>query len=179
MIRTKTTLGKGIPAMVLLFFAVPACSNAQVGDSIGIKMISAVSGKYGRLSEKLSSKSIKYLRRLQKKEAGLIAKIAGKDSAAAAKLRMESAARYEALENQVAAKDASPAVKLDNYNPLTDSLQTAFQLMQKVPLPPGKQAEITAALGQIKNLRAQINASTDIKKFISERKQALRSNWRK
>jgi hypothetical protein len=172
-------LKKRILISVLFFFACDLCATAQVADSISARMIQGIADNYGSLSKDLSSHSLSFLNRIQKKEARLIAKIAAKDSAAAAKLLGESEARYAELKKQVVAKDESPAIKLDNYNPLTDSLQTALQLLERTPLSFQKQAQVNAALKKIKDTRSQINVSAAIKKFSSERKQQLREQLEK
>jgi hypothetical protein len=87
-------------------------------------MIQGIVDNYSSLSKDLFSDSFSFLNRVQKKEAHLIAKIAAKDCATAAKLPGESESKYAALKKQVAAKDESPTIKPDNYNPITDSLQT-------------------------------------------------------
>jgi hypothetical protein len=149
-------------------------ANAQRSDSIDLRMAKGIADKYSDLLNKFSSNSISYLKRLQKRENRLIAKIAKRDSLAATRLQTESAGKYEALLKQASTNRQSPRVDFANYNPLTDSLQAALQMLKGSSISQEKQAQVVVALDQIKGLRSQVNAAADVRKFISERKQQLK-----
>ena len=89
-------------------------------------MIGAIDRKYASIREKLTSYSVKSIKRLQRQEAKLKRELEGKDSLAAKQLFAQSQDKYNQLLSSVKNSTSKISKSLTNYVPGLDTLQTAF-----------------------------------------------------
>ncbi|MDP1764965.1 MAG: hypothetical protein Q8L07_13875 [Sediminibacterium sp.] len=136
--------------------------------------------KYHKLEDKLAHYSEQSLQRLQKQEQRLQRKLAQKDSLAAKEVFGTIKEKYAGILQKL----KNPAGKintrsLNDYLPGLDSLQTTFNFLDKaggkIPgIPTEKLQQLQAVSTQLKSLQTQLQSTTDIKKFLQERKQLLK-----
>ncbi|MCK9403726.1 MAG: hypothetical protein M0Q26_10045 [Chitinophagaceae bacterium] len=136
--------------------------------------------KYHKLEDKLTNYSEQSLQRLQKQEQRLQRRLAQKDSLAAKEVFGTIKEKYAGILQKL----KNPAGKintrsLNDYLPGLDSLQTTFNFLDKaggkIPgIPTEKLQQLQAVSTQLKSLQTQLQSTTDIKKFLQERKQLLK-----
>jgi len=143
-------------------------------------MLISVEMKYHKLEDKLTNYSEQSLQRLQKQEQRLQRRLAQKDSLAAKEVFGTIKEKYAGILQKL----KNPAGKintrsLNDYLPGLDSLQTTFNFLDKaggkIPgIPTEKLQQLQAVSTQLKSLQTQLQSTTDIKKFLQERKQLLK-----
>lgn len=170
--------------MSFFFTTLALMLMGQGGDSIIIKpgtaeaYINAVSSKAKSLEAKLDKKSAKALAQLKKQEEKIIRRLSKLDSSKAKQLAETARARYEQLEAKLN-PDNYRNSKLMNYVPGLDSAATTLSFLNSNSplLSQAKEAndKIKDALGKVDGLKAQLQKAEDIKAFLKERKEYLKT----
>ena len=134
--------------------------------------------KYDRLAEKLDKQNQKILARFQQSEKKLYKKLAKTDSTKAKQLIAQSQEQYNQLKEKLNNPSQHIRPPLQEYLPRTDSLQTLLNFTQQYQeqLPNLNLPQLQQTREKIKAVQEQIRASTDIKKFLRERKEQLKNS---
>lgn len=180
----------------LLCIAVTA-THAQTVDSVAdrlthfpMRLFGHVQSKTAELNQRLQRQTQKYLQQLQSEEARLEKKIFALDSGSAKTLFANSSQQYSQLLNKLQSDTGSAHLKLTGqYQPYTDSLQTALAFFQKNPqvlgqstntaipgspsLSPATQAQLLSSITQLRALQAKMQDAGQIKAYMQQRKQVL------
>ncbi|HET6253938.1 MAG TPA: hypothetical protein VFE32_07680 [Puia sp.] len=179
----------------LLCFAV-AASHAQSVDSVAdklthfpMRLFGHIQSKTAGLNQRLQRQTQKYLQKLESQEDRLEKKIFALDSGAAKTLFANSSQQYARLSNKLQSDTGSARQKLSGqYQPYTDSLQTALAYFQKNPqvlgqsanavpgnpsLSPEVQAQLQSSITQLRALQAKMQDAGQIKAYMQQRKQVL------
>jgi Skp family chaperone for outer membrane proteins len=180
----------------LLCIAVTA-THAQTVDSVAdklthfpMRLFGHVQSKTAALSQRLQRQTQKYLQQLQNEEARLEGKIFALDSGSAKTLFANSSQQYAQLLNKLQSDTGSAHPKLTGqYQPYTDSLQTALAFFQKNPqvlgqsantsvpgnpsLSPEVQAQLQSSITQLRALQAKMQDAGQIKAYMQQRKQLI------
>jgi hypothetical protein len=180
----------------LLCIAVTA-THAQTVDSVAdklthfpMRLFGHVQSKTAELNQRLQRQTQKYLHQLQNQEARLEKKIFALDSGSAKTLFGNSGQQYSQLLNKLQSDTGSAHPKLTGqYQPYTDSLQTALAFFQKNPqvlgqstntaipgnpsLSPEIRAQLLNSITQLRALQAKMQDAGQIKAYMQQRKQIL------
>ncbi|MES2372833.1 MAG: hypothetical protein V4557_09655 [Bacteroidota bacterium] len=146
-------------------------------DRVNVKKLESIQNRYDGMQKKVTAYSLKSLKRLQKQETKIRKKLSGKDSLAAKQLGNYANEKYAKWMGEI--KNPSKIIKpVTSYLPGLDSMQTAFSFLNKsgsnIPgISSDKISQVKALAEKAGNLQSQLQASTDIQKFIKERKQQL------
>jgi len=187
------------PAMCLsaLLCIAVTVTHAQTVDSVAdklthfpMRLFGHIQSKTAELNQKLQRQTQKYLQQLQNEEARLEKKIFALDSGSAKTLFANSGQQYGQLLNKLQSDTGSAHPKLTGqYQPYTDSLQTALAFFQKNPqvlgssttmaipgnpsLSPEVQAQLQSSILQLRALQAKMQDAGQIKAYMQQRKQIL------
>jgi hypothetical protein len=180
----------------LLCIAVTA-SYAQTVDSVAdrlthfpMRLFGHIQSKTAELNQRLQRQTQKYLQQLQNQEARLEKKIFALDSGSAKTLFANSGQQYGQLLNKLQSDTGSAHPKLTGqYQPYTDSLQTALAFFNKNPqvlgqspnaaipgnssLSPEIQTQLQSSILQLRALQAKMQDAGQIKAYMQQRKQVL------
>ncbi len=140
---------------------------------ISTKYLETVSNKAEGLEKKINAKSAKTLRQFQQQELRMHRKLSKLDSLKAKQIFGDAQQQYASLENKL--KDA----KLNRYIPSLDSIGTSLKFLEQNPqfLSSAKDAgqKLKYAIDQVNGLKTELQKAEDIKTFIRQRKDYLRS----
>jgi len=144
------------------------------------RLFSKINSKAASLDNQLTVQTEKYLQHLAKKEAKLQRKLSKKDSAAAQNLFAGSQEKYEhyisLIKNETG--KANGAIT-GEYLPYMDSLKGSLSFLSQSQnlskYSPAMQGQITGSLTQVTQLQSKLQASEEIKQFIRDREQQLKS----
>jgi hypothetical protein len=181
----------------LLCFAVTA-THAQTVDSVAdklthfpMRLFGHIQSKTAELNQKLQRQTQKYLQQLQSEEAHLEKKIFALDSGSAKTLFANSSRQYAQLLQKLQSDTGSTHFKpTGQYQPYTDSLQTALAYFQKNPqvlgqsvntssipgnpsLSPEIQAQLQSSITQLRALQSKMQDAGQIKAYMQQRNQML------
>jgi hypothetical protein len=133
--------------------------------------VEAVGAKASKLSKLLDAKTQQTLALFQKREQRVIRKLARTDSARAAQLRLEAAARSTALQQALAQGERNPA-----YSGSLDTMTTALGYLSQDPslLPGGSAAALGKAKEQVGALKQSLGASEAVSAYLKDRRQSLK-----
>jgi hypothetical protein len=128
-----------------------------------------VGAKAEKLQAKLERQSTKAVKRLQKQEARIKAKMARTDSLKAAEIFGHAEQSYEELQKRIA--NASGR----QYIPSLDTLSVSLRFLeQNSSAINGERDKIKQALAKVNGLEGQFQRAEEIKKFLKERRQYLK-----
>jgi hypothetical protein len=187
------------PALCLSAMLCIAASvtHAQTVDSVAdklthfpMRLFGHIQSKTAELNQKLQRQTQKYLQQLQNEEARLEKKIFALDSGGAKTLFAKSGQQYGQFLNKLQTDTGSAHPKLTGqYQPYTDSLQTALAFFQKNPqvlgqststaipgnpsLSPEIQTQLQSSILQLRALQAKMQDAGQIKAYMQQRKQVL------
>ena len=187
------------PALCLsaLLCIAAMATRAQTVDSVAdklthfpMRLFGHVQSKTAELNQRLQRQTQKYLQQLQNEEASLEKKIFALDSGSAKTLFANSSQQYSQLLNKLQSDTGSTHPKLTGqYQPYTDSLQTALAFFNKNPqvlgqsanttipgnpsLSPEIQAQLQSSITQLRALQAKMQDAGQIKAYMQQRKQLL------
>jgi hypothetical protein len=171
--------------------------HAQTVDSVAdklthfpMRLFGHIQSKTAQLNQKLQRQTQKYLQQLENEEQRLEKKIFALDSGSAKTLFANSNQQYSQLLNKLQSDTGSAHFKpTGQYQPYTDSLQTALSFFQKNPqvlgqsantaipgnpsLSPEIQAQLQSSVLQLRALQAKMQDAGQIKVYMQQRKQIL------
>lgn len=133
--------------------------------------------QYAALQQRIRQQTEKILLRMQKKEAALQQQLQPKDSLKARVLFTRAQATYQQwlTRLQTPVNTSSTADPLREYIPGVDSMQTALRFLGQSHLSPAKLQQVQAAGSQLQQLQGTLQQATDIRQFIGEREQQLKT----
>jgi hypothetical protein len=178
-----------IPSIILLLLTWQL-SFAQEKEPVVNKVINfptsflnKVQNKYANLEDRLTKQTEKYLMRLAKREKRLKKKLAKVDSAAAEQTFGNIDAQYDKMQAAVRT-DSLPLKKGSGaYIPLIDSVKTSLAFLDKNNSILGQGKEVTDKLKgsvlQVNQLQSRLQQSEQVKAFIQQRKQQIKSSLSK
>ncbi len=160
---------------ILLYAGLQAqADTASTSLSISTKYLDQVSSKAGELEQKLDRQSEKVLSKFLKAEQKLQRKLARKDSAKAQQVFGSAGQQYAQLQEKLARTD-----KLKQYIPSLDTLSSSLKFLQTNPrlmaITKEGPAKLKEAMGKVNGLQTQFQKAEEIKKFLRERKEYLKS----
>src|SRR5580698_1741514 len=175
----------------LLCFAV-AASHAQTVDSVAdklthfpMRLFGHIQSKTADLNQRLQRQTRKYLQQLQSEEQRLEKRIYALDPNSAKTLFANSSPQYSQLLQKLESDTGSAHFKpTGQYQPYTDSLQTALAFFQKNPQVLGQstsaslqspeiQAQLQSSATQLRALQAKMQDANQIKAYMQQRKQLI------
>ena len=172
---TKPLIRKFLSGLFFIFLI--NLSNAQSNlDSIFNKLdlnkwSAVVNKKLDRLEDKIISKSLKTLNRLQKEEERIYRKqLSTKDSIAARNKLTEIKIKYQGLSDKF--KNPATTISGENrhYIPYLDTLKTAFGFLNQNDLT----GNIKNTFEKVGSLEGRMQQTEEIKRFIRERREQLK-----
>jgi hypothetical protein len=169
------------PLFILLFCSLISLHlSAQTDSSHFDKLINLPDKIFHTLDKKASSyenkldkQTTKYLNKLQRQEHKLQRKLLSKDSLIAHQLFENVDAKYAGLKNTTG--------QLSKYETLysghLDSLSTTLNFLKNNHFT--ETPELQTTLNKYKDLQEQLNASEQIRKYLSQRQQLLKEQFEK
>ena len=160
---------------LLLYAGLQAqADTASTSLSISTKYLDQVSSKAGDLEQKLDRQSEKVLSKFLKAEQKLQRKLSRKDSAKAQQVFGSAGQQYAQLQDKLARAD-----KLRQYIPSLDTLSSSLKFLQANPqlmaITREGPAKLKEAMAKVNGLQTQFQKAEEIKKFLRERKEYLKS----
>lgn len=135
------------------------------------KLFTSLDKKTASVESKLDKQTSKYLAKLQRQEHKLRKKVARKDSALASQLFDGVDEKYNELKNGLVGKTS------DVYSGHLDSLTTALSFLKTQNLPDNP--ALQKSLEQYKELQTKLDASENIKAYITQRRELLKQQFEK
>jgi hypothetical protein len=171
---------------ILVSQVVIAQQKQPVGDKIinfPTSFLNKVQNKYASLEDRLTKQTEKYLMRLAKREKRLKKKLAKVDSAAAEQAFGNIDAQYDNMLTAVRT-DSLPLKKGSGaYIPMMDSVKTSLAFLDKNNnlLDQGKEVtdKLKGSVSQVNQLQSRLQQGEQVKAFIQQRKQQIRSSLSK
>lgn len=117
---------------------------------------------------------------MQRKEAKLQERLQSKDSARAKALFAQTQQQYQALAAKLKDTTITSKFPLKQYIPGVDSMQSAMRFLQQAGVPglsAGKLQQIQGVNQQILQLQNQLQQANDIKAFIQQRRDQLKTQF--
>ena len=156
--------------LFFLFYATHLClfANAQqTGDSTSVRQIPAhyydrAASEAQTVNQALTQKTTQYLNKLSRLEAKILGKLHSSDSTRSAAL---PPANYSQLASQMSTPGTGATTV--NYVPSLDTLQTTLKFLQTQGGPASN------ALTQVQQLQGNLNTSSLVQQYISQRRQEL------
>lgn len=149
------------------------------------KYTSSIDNKAQAITDKLEKTNAKALKQLNQQEQKLRKKLAKLDSTLAKQLFDQPSQQLQQLTTKVQ-QQKSKLDKLQNltgnsseYLPLLDTFKTSLKFLDSKLANNPLQQQATKALSSIKGLESQLQNATDIKAYIQQRKQALKTAFDK
>jgi hypothetical protein len=142
--------------------------------------ISSIGKKYKRLNRLIQHRSEKMLNRLESRELTLQNEMQSKDSIKTKELFDSTQQEYQRLKNPLQSPVInSSGIKVKEYIPGLDSIQTAFKYLQQrganiSGLSAGKLQQIQLVSQQIEQLQGRLQQAEDAQQFIKMRGQRLK-----
>ncbi len=134
--------------------------------------------KSEKFEERLTRQTEKYLQRLARQEQKLKQQLVKTDSAKAKELFANSESKFLQLQQQLNSTDSRINKFSNVYSGHLDSMQTALHFLDQnnvlSKLPAGS-AQLQELLKSYKGLQDKFNQTADIKKYLDERKQYLKT----
>lgn len=172
---------------ILVILGVIACLSVQAQNDplekadtaapvqpVSSNYFTTLSSKADHLEEKLDKRSAKAVRRLKKQEEKISQKLAGKDSLKAAAIFGNGSQPYDQFDQRL---EKIAEGKL--YIAPLDTLQTSLKFLQQNPWllssARGTQQKLTDAIAKTNALGKGFQKAEEIKKFLRERRQYLKS----
>ena len=179
--RTTKTNKLFIPGIALCFSLLTSqfsFSQSKIDSLLGKldpqKFAASVAVKASKLEDKLVSKSMKVLDKLQRGEEKFYTKmLAGKDSMIAKSKLAEVKSKYSELKSKL--KNPAIISKVTQYIPGLDSLNTSLKFLTEN----GIGGKVKDALTKTTSLQDKFQQAEEIKKFIKERKEQLKQHLEK
>ncbi len=149
------------------------------------KYTNSINNKAQVITDKLEKTNAKALKQLNQQEQKLQKKLAKLDSSLAKQLFDQPSQQLQQLTTKVQ-QQKSKLDKLQNltgnsreYLPLLDTFKTSLKFLDSKLANNPLQQQATKALSSIKGLESQLQNATDIKAYIQQRKQALKTAFDK
>jgi hypothetical protein len=134
------------------------------------KVIAGIERQTEKLRKQINRQSEKYLLKLERREKQLYRTLLRKDSVAARNLFGDITHSYTILR--------SPQLNTSGiYSARIDSMRTAMNFLQlnnAMSALPAENGKLKMALNSFNNLQDELNAATEIKKYLKDRQQYLR-----
>ncbi len=165
-------------------------SKGSTGDLKDIfkhaKDLANTQTRYQKIDGLINSKTARFLQSMQRKEAGLYAKLAKVDSVKAAHLFHHSSETYSALLEKLK-KPATTvhASSIHTYLPKLDSLQNVFQFLSDKGVLSGQgilspdAGNLRELAGRLKSLQQRLQSAGEVKQVIQEREKWLTDQFQK
>jgi hypothetical protein len=176
----------------LFFFFLLTCqlSVAQEKEPIADRIINfptsflnKVQNKYANLEDRLTKQTEKYLLRLAKREKRLKKKLAKVNSAAAEQTFGNIDAQYDKMLAAVRTDSLPIKKRGGGYIPMIDSVKTSLAFLDKnnAILEKGKEVtdKLKGSVSQVNQLQSRLQQSEQVKAFIQQRKQQIKSSLSK
>jgi hypothetical protein len=165
-------------------------SLAQEKEPIADKIINfptsflnKVQNKYANLEDRLTKQTEKYLLRLAKREKRLKKKLAKVDSAAAEQTFGNIDAQYDKMLAAVRTDSLPTKKRSGAYIPMIDSVKTSLAFLDKnnsiLEQGKGVTDKIKGSVSQVNQLQSRLQQSEQVKAFIQQRKQQIKSSLSK
>src|SRR5689334_10273111 len=175
---------------IILLLLTCQLSLAQEKEPVADKIINfptsflnKVQNKYANIEDRLTKQTERYLMRLAKREKRLKKKMAKVDSAAAEQTFGDVDAQYGKMLAAVRT-DSLPLKKGSGaYIPMIDSVKTSLAFLDKNNAMLGQGKEVTdklkGSVSQVNQLQSRMQQSEQVKAFIQQRKQTIKSSLSK
>lgn len=161
--------------IVFAFFPQLLVAQDTLHQKLPSNYLTQVSSKADRLQQKLDKSNDKALQQMQKLEDKIRRKLSKTDSAKTQQLFADAQQRYNSLENKLASKTS----QLQQYIPSLDTLNTSLQFLQQnqqwLSSVKGGKEKLQTALDKVDGLKGQLQNAEEVKKFLKERRQYLKS----
>lgn len=158
------------------------CTSVYGQDSTAINKVAELPSsyydnltkKFDGLEDQLTSKTKKYLKRIEREEGKMYKKLWKTDSTKAKELFGDVSDRYKNLENAATAKATALNKSFRVYSGKLDSMETAIHFLEKNGIAKsGIHSSMNGTIGGIKSLKDKLNQTDQIKKYLEERKRIL------
>ena len=144
-------------------------STVRVIAQLPSHYLSDVQARTQAIDKDVTDQSTRYLGKLSKAEARLLAKLQGVDSNAGAKL---PAAGYQGLVTQMQHTTSAVNRYATTYVPGLDTLATTLKFLQGIPAA-GALSQLGSVSAQVQQLQGKLNETTLIQQYVSQRQQLL------
>jgi hypothetical protein len=135
------------------------------------KIFNALDRKAAAFEKGLDKQTERYLGKLRKQEQKLRKKLWKKDSTLAKQMFDGIGEKYDRLKNATANVTAVPS----NYSAHLDSLSTALRFLKAGNI--SASPELQKALASYGNLQEKLNASEQVRQFLTQRRQQLKQQF--
>jgi hypothetical protein len=130
--------------------------------------------KFDGLEGQVTSKTKKYLKKIEREENKMYKKLWKTDSTKAKELFGNVSDRYNSLESKATSKANALDKSFRVYSGKLDSMETAIHFLEKNGIvKPGINSAMNSTIGGIKNLKDKLNQTEQIRKYLEERKRIL------
>ncbi len=155
--------------------------NAQEGDTsvsnLSVdKYLQIVSGKSNRIVNRIDKSSAKVLRRFQRLERKIEKQVSGTYSQKPNDIFRGMEEQYNRL-----SQDITNQKTLQQYIPAFDTLNTSLNFLNQnitsLPVAGKTKQKLKEALSNVKNLEGRLQKAENIKKFLKQRKEYLKSQF--
>ncbi len=172
------TVVRVLPLVGFLLAAMPVISQNRIDSFLQKvdpqKWSAAIEKKAEKIQERIVSKSLKILARLQGHEEKVYRKmLEGKDSLIAKSSIERISSKYESLRGRI--KNPAMADAAKQYVPKLDSLSGALKFLDQN----GIGGKVKDALAKTESLQQKFQQAEEIRRFIRERKQQLKEQLEK
>jgi len=159
---------------ILCAFVEARAQGDTLSQPISSKYLDQVNAKASGLEQKLDQQSEKILSKFFKAEQKLQRKLARKDSTKAQQVFGSAQQQYAQLQERLSKTD-----KLKQYIPSLDTLSSSLKFLQANPqlmaITKDGPAKLKEAMAKVNGLQAEFQKAEEIKKFLRERKEYLKS----
>ena len=164
--------------IILGFFFCFGPVMAQQADSIATQLQELPNDfyiktekKFASIDTKLSKKTRKYLKRLNREERRFYTKLSGIDSGSA-KLVQSSSDAFDKFTNRINAKTGEiEKINLKEYSSRIDTLTTSLSFLSQYA---DLEENVKLPAKSLEKLKANFNKSAEVQAFISERRQLMK-----
>jgi hypothetical protein len=147
--------------------------------------IEQVSGKISRVQRRLEKQTLKVLRKYNRQEQKLHARLFAKDSMVAKEVFQASIEKVKQLQNEFESVPDRAMTKIKGeYDAYMDTLQSTFKFLKgKINVADEKtkalQQKLTTATSKLNVMQGKLQKADEIKKYLRERRQYLRQHLEK
>ena len=135
------------------------------------KYLSAVDKKSKQVEGLISSKSLKYIKKLKKSEQSLQNIVAKKDSLLALQLFGGVKQKYDDIQGKMKGVEKNLERVTGSYIPLMDSLNTSLKFLKKIDA--GKIKQLDGVMENFDQLQSKLNTSLQFDNFLKERQKLI------
>jgi predicted DNA-binding ArsR family transcriptional regulator len=135
------------------------------------KYLSAVDKKSTQVESLISSKSLKYIKKLKKSEQSLQNIVAKKDSLLALQIFGGVKQQYDAVQGKMKGVEKNLERVTGSYIPLMDSLNTSLKFLKKIDA--GKIQQLDGVMENFDRLQSKLNTSLQFENFLKDRQKLV------